>query len=295
ITFERAGGEKAMLASLDRICAETTQAIKDGYSLVILSDRSMDYEKVALPSLLAVGAVHHHLVKTNSRTRIGVVLETGEAREVHHHAMLVGYGADAINPYLAFETLWELRAQKKIDVKDDKAVVKNYIKAVDKGLLKVMSKMGISTLQSYKGAQIFEAVGLNAEVIERSFVGTSSKVDGVGLGVLAQEAIRRHEIGFPPRKESKPLPVLPNGGQYQWRKDGERHLFNPEVISALQMATRAEQGSASARPSFARYSKQIDNQSGSLCTLRGLFKLKTAPAPISIDEVEPAKEIVKRF
>ncbi len=292
----------ALVAALDRICAQTTQAIHDGFGLVILSDRAMDIDHIALPSLLAVGAVHHHLVKTNARTRIGIVLETGEAREIHHHAMLVGYGADAINPYLAFETLWELRAEGKIDAKaapDDKAVVKNYIKAVDKGLLKVMSKMGISTLQSYKGAQIFEAVGLNADVIDRSFVGTASKIDGVGLEVLAKEAHRRHEIGFPPRAESRPLPVLPNGGQYSWRKDGERHLFSPEVIATLQQATAAETHSHSARESYARYAKQINEQSGALCTLRGLFRLKNAgeigQTPVPIHEVEPAKEIVKRF
>ncbi len=299
IVFHRAGGEKAMLAALNSICEQTTKAIRDGYSLVILSDRALDYDHVALPSLLAVGAVHHHLVKTNSRTRIGIVLETGEAREVHHHALLVGYGADAINPYLAFETLWELRALGRLDVKDDPTVVKNYIKAVDKGLLKVMSKMGISTIQSYKGAQIFEAIGLNQEVITRSFVGTVSRVEGVGLDVLAREAIRRHEIGFPERHESMPLPVLPNGGQYHWRKDGERHLFSPEVISALQQATWTDQGSQSSREAYARYAKQINDQSGALCTLRGLFKFKTGAgelgAQIPLDEVEPAKEIVKRF
>jgi glutamate synthase (NADPH/NADH) large chain len=291
-----AGAE--LSAALERICAETTKAIAEGYSLVILSDRAMDFEHVAIPSLLAVGAVHHHLVKTNSRTRIGLVLETGEAREVHHHAMLVGYGADAINPYLAFETLWELRAQKKIapaNAKDDKTLAKNYIKAVDKGLLKVMSKMGISTLQSYKGAQIFEAIGLNEDVIARSFVGTASKVDGVGMDVLAKEAVRRHEIGFPARHESKSLPVLPNGGQYHWRKDGENHLFSPDVISNLQQATAGDQSSASVREAYARYSKAINDQSGALCTLRGLFKVKTSVSPVSIDEVEPAKEIVKRF
>jgi glutamate synthase (NADPH) large chain len=295
MVFDRAGGATAMRQALDRICEETTQAINDGYSLVILSDRALDYGHVALPSLLAVGAVHHHLVKTNSRTRIGIVLETGETREIHHHALLVGYGADAINPYLAFETLWELRALGRIDAKDDKTVTKNYIKAVDKGLLKVMSKMGISTLQSYKGAQIFEAVGLNAEVIERSFVGTVSKIEGVGLDVLAQEAIRRHEIGFPTRTESRQLPVLPNGGQYAWRKDGERHLFSPEVISSLQQATRAEPGSHSSREAYARYAREINDQSGALCTLRGLFKLQLLDAPIPLSEVEPAQEIVKRF
>jgi glutamate synthase (NADPH/NADH) large chain len=296
IVFDRQGGYKAMLTALDSICAETTRAIADGYSVVILSDRAMDYDHVALPSLLAVGAVHHHLVKTNSRTQIGLVLETGEAREIHHHAMLVGYGADAINPYLAFETLWELRAQSKLDVKDDKTIVKNYIKAVDKGLLKVMSKMGISTLQSYKGAQIFEAIGLNADVIGRSFAGTSSKIDGVGFDVLANEAIRRHEIGFPARQEAKPLPVLPNGGQYHWRKDGEKHLFSPEVISSLQQATQGpDRNSNSARESYARYAKAINDQTGALCTIRGLFRIKNAAEPIPLEQVEPAKEIVKRF
>jgi glutamate synthase (NADPH) large chain len=294
IVFDRKGGERAFVAALDRICAQTTQAIRDGYSLVILSDRTLDYDHVALPALLAVGAVHHHLVKTNSRTQIGLVLETGEAREIHHHALLVGYGADAINPYLAFESLWDLRAEGRLDVKDDKTAVKNYIKAVDKGLLKVMSKMGISTLQSYKGAQIFEAIGLNLEVIQRSFVGTVSRVEGVGLDVLAKEAIRRHEIGFPERQESRALPLLPNGGQYQWRKDGERHLFNPEVISSLQQATWTEPGSHTSRDAYARYAKQINEQTGALCTLRGLFKFK-AGTPVPLAEVEPAREIVKRF
>jgi glutamate synthase (NADPH) large chain len=296
IVFDRKGGERAFLAALDRICAQTTQAIRDGYSLVILSDRALDYDRVALPALLAVGAVHHHLVKTNSRTQIGLVLETGEAREVHHHALLIGYGADAINPYLAFESLWDLRAQGRLDVKDDRTATKNYIKAVDKGLLKVMSKMGISTLQSYKGAQIFEAIGLNMEVIRRSFTGTVSRVEGVGLDVLAKEAIRRHEIGFPERQESRSLPVLPGGGQYQWRKDGERHLLNPETISALQQATWSETGSINSREAYARYARAINDQAGALCTLRGLFKFKSpTEGPVPLAEVEPAKEIVKRF
>ncbi len=295
IVFDRDGGKDALLESLSRICNETTQAIKDGYSIVILSDRAMDFQKVAIPSLLAVGAVHHHLVRTNSRTRIGIVLETGEAREVHHHGLLVGYGADAINPYLAFETLWELRAQKKLEAKDDKALVKNYIKAVGKGMLKVMSKMGISTLQSYKGAQIFEAIGLNSTVIDRCFAGTVSKIDGVGFDVLAAEAVRRHEIGFPRRTESKPLQLLPNGGQYHWRKDGERHLFSPETIATLQQATHSEPGSAGSREAYTRYAKSVNDQAGSLCTIRGLFKFKAGANPIPLEEVEPAQDIVKRF
>ena len=291
-------GER-MVAALERICAEASQAIKDGYSTVILSDRNIDPEHVAIPSLLAVGAVHHHLVRKNARTRLGIVLESGEAREVHHQCMLVGYGADAINPYLAFETLWELRAQKIITLtpgkgeekySPDDLIVKHYQKAVAKGMLKVMAKMGISTLQSYKGAQIFEAVGLNTDVIARAFAGTVSKIDGVGFDVLATEAIRRHEIGYPVRRESRELPVLPSGGQYQFRREGERHLFNPETISNLQQATRTN-----SREAYAAYAKHINDQSAGLCTIRGLFKINKSTTPVPIEEVESAKDIVKRF
>jgi glutamate synthase (NADPH/NADH) large chain len=292
ILFDRAGGDKAMTKALDRICDQATQAIKDGYSIVVLSDRGIDYNHVALPALMACGAVHHHLIRQESRTRLGIVLETGEAREVHHHCALIGYGADAINPYLAFETLSGMRNDGLFLDKsfDDAKLGKQYVKAVHKGMLKVMAKMGISTLQSYKGAQIFEAVGLNFNVIDRCFVGTASKIDGVDFDVLAKEAIRRHEIGFPARTESKALPVLPNGGQYQWRKDGEAHLFNPETISALQESARTN-----SRDAYARYTRLVDDQSTHLCTLRGLFKMKTAGTPVLLEEVEPAKEIVKRF
>ncbi len=292
ILFDRDGGEKAMKAALDSICQQATAAIKDGYSIIVLSDRNMSYERVALPALLACGAVHHHLVRQEARTRLGLVLETGEAREVHHHCMLIGYGADAINPYLAFETLMGLRNDGLfIDATyDDAKIIKHYGKAVHKGMLKVMAKMGISTIQSYKGAQIFEAVGLNSTVINRCFVGTPSKIAGVAFDVLAQEAIRRHEIGFPARTESKSLPVLPAGGQYQWRKDGEAHLFNPETIAALQDSARSN-----SREAYARYIKLVNDQSTALCTLRGLFKIKSVAEPILLEEVEPAKEIVKRF
>jgi glutamate synthase (NADPH) large chain len=292
ILFDRAGGDKAMVTALDRICEEATEAIKDGYSIIVLSDRGISYNKVALPALLACGAVHHHLIREEARTRLGIVLETGEAREVHHHCALIGYGADAINPYLAYETLIGMRNEGLFLDKsfDDAKLWKHYVKAVHKGMLKVMAKMGISTVQSYKGAQIFEAVGLNFNVIDRCFVGTASKIDGVDFDVLAKEAIRRHEIGFPARKESKPLPVLPNGGQYQWRKDGEAHLFNPETISALQESARTN-----SRDAYARYTRLVDDQSTNLCTLRGLFKVKTAATPVLLEEVEPAKEIVKRF
>ncbi len=218
IVFDRAGREQAMLAALDRICAEAAQAIQEGYSLILLSDRAVDDTHVALPALLATGAVHHHLVRRNARTRLGIIVETGEPREVHHFCMLIGYGADAVNPYLAFETLWELRATGRIDPKkyDADKLVKNYLKAVDLGLLKVMSKMGISTIQSYKGAQIFEAVGLNKQVIERCFAGTASRIDGVGFDVLANEgaAPPRNRLphpqgdGQPSRPtQRRPIPV----------------------------------------------------------------------------------------
>ncbi len=289
--FDRNGGENAMTDALDRICRETSQAIDQGYPLVVLTDRGMDETHVALPALLACGAVHHHLVRHGTRTRVGLILETGEAREVHHHAMLIGYGADAINPYLAFETLWNLRRDGLIDSAiDDDKLIKNYIKALGKGLFKVMSKMGISTLQSYKGAQIFEGIGLHRNVIDRCFVGTSSRIDGVDFPVLTREALRRHAIGYPHEKGEVRLQVLPEGGQYAWRKNGEQHLLNPESIASLQEAARGN-----SREAYARYAKLINEQSGHLCTLRGLFKLKAGDAPVMLAEVEPASEIVKRF
>jgi glutamate synthase (NADPH/NADH) large chain len=295
ILFQRhahGGSAQALQNALDRISREASQAIREGYSLVILSDRGVSADYVPIPALLACGAVHHHLIREGTRTRIGIVLETGEAREVHHHCLLVGYGADAVNPYLAFETLWDLTRDNTLDGRKftDEKLVKHYIKAVGKGLLKVMSKMGISTLQSYKGAQIFEAVGLNCQVIDHCFTATSSRVEGVGFDVLAMEAIHRHEIGFPMRKEAARLPVLPSGGQYQWRDDGERHMYNPLTIAQLQEATNTN-----SREAYERFTEMIDKQSQQLCTLRGLFKLKAAAQPVPIEEVEPAREIVKRF
>src|SRR4051794_7086446 len=210
ITYAREEGEAGLTKRLDRICREAEQAIEKGYSLIVLSDRGVSAERVPVSSLLAIGAVHHHLVRQAKRTRIGIILESGEAREVHHHCLLVGYGADAINPYTAFEALWQAQRDGLLpaNYSDDK-IVHSYQKAVAKGMLKVMSKMGISTLQSYKGAQIFEAVGLNEDVVEKCFAGTASRIKGVGLDVLAQEALRRHEIGYPARPEQRLL-LLPN-------------------------------------------------------------------------------------
>ena len=294
-TFQRhaeGGPTEALHNALDRICREATRAIEKGDSLVILSDRRVSADRVAIPALLACGAVHHHLVRDGTRTRLGIVIESGEAREIHHHCLLIGFGADAINPYLAFESLWGLTRNGTLSGEkfSDEKLVKNYIKAVGKGILKVMSKMGISSIQSYKGAQIFESVGLNCEVIDQCFASTPSRIEGVGFDALASESVRRHEIGFPIRKEETPLPVLPSGGQYQWRKGGERHMYNPVTIAHLQEAAHTNSVEA-----FERFTELIDGDAQQRCTLRGLFMLKHADQPVPLEEVEPAKEIVKRF
>ncbi len=290
ITFPRSEGKQGLLNTLDRICQEAGEAIDEGDSLLVLSDRASGLDRVPVSALLACGAVHHYLVRNEQRTRIGIVVETAEAREVHHHCLLVGYGADAINPYCAFETLWQCRADGLLnDEWCDERVVAAYRMAVKKGMLKVMAKMGISTLQSYKGAQIFEAVGLNQEVIERCFVGTASRIKGVGLDVLAEEAIRRHDLGYPERVEDEQLPVLPNEGQFHWRAGGEKHAWNPHSISRLQSAARTGDRSA-----YDEFKDMINEQNRRDCYLRGLLKFKPGNA-IPLEEVEPASEIVKRF
>ena len=292
ITYPGSEGEEGLSAALDRISAEAEDAIDSGYSLAILSDRAVEPGRVAVSSLLACGAAHHHLVKQAKRTRIGIILETAEAREVHHHCLLIGYGADAINPYLAFEALWQSRREGLFpDEYSDEKIVAGYRKGVAKGMLKVMAKMGISTLQSYKGAQIFEAVGIQDEVIDRCFCGTASRIQGVGFDVLAAEAHRRHAVGYPATEGVQPA-VLNNPGEYHWRATGERHMWNPESISEIQMAARSNDPDA-----YSRFSKLVNESDRSRCTLRGLleFKPEAGPGPISIDEVEPASEIVKRF
>jgi glutamate synthase (NADPH/NADH) large chain len=291
ITYDRSEGEAGLVNRLERICRDAEQAIEQGYSIVVLSDRGVSADRVPVSSLLAVGAVHHHLIRAAKRTRIGIILESGEAREVHHHCLLVGYGADAINPYLAFESLWQAQRDGLLpaDYTDDK-IVHGYQKAVAKGMLKVMSKMGISTLQSYKGAQIFEAVGLDEDVINRCFVGTASRIKGINFTVLAKESLRRHEIGFPTRAEQR-LPVLPNFGEFHWRAEGERHMWDPTSIADLQMAARENSADA-----YHRFSKHANEDATRKCALRGLLKFKTGvQKAIPISEVEPAKEIVKRF
>ncbi len=292
MTFEKAAGAAGMREAIDRICQEASDAIENGFSIIILSDRNISASRMALSSLIACGAVHHHLVATHQRTRIGIVLESGEAREVHHHCLLVGYGADAINPYVAFESLWQAQQDGLLDTSeysDIHKIVEAYKKGVAKGMLKVMAKMGISTLQSYKGAQIFEAVGLADEIIDRCFVGTASRVQGVAFDVLFEETKIRHEIGFPPRAENL-IPVLPNPGDFHWRKEGDTHMWDPESIANLQIAARTN--NEDAYWAFANHANKVATHKA---TFRGLMEFRFAAEPIDIDEVEPATEIVKRF
>ncbi len=294
ITFPRGEGKAGMTAALDRICAEAEAAIDDGFSLIVLSDREINADRVPVSSLIACGGVHHHLVHQAKRTRIGIVLETGEAREVHHHCLLVGYGADAINPYLAFESLFQARRDDLLDADeftDDDKIVAAYRKGVAKGMLKVMAKMGISTLQSYKGAQIFEALGLRDEVVDRCFAGTASRVQGVDFQVLAEESLRRHALGYP-ADENDRLNALPNPGDFHWRAEGERHMWDPMAIADVQVAARANDEDA-----YWRFSKHANQSAKAAAALRGLLKFKenVNGGPIPLDEVEPAKEIVKRF
>ncbi len=286
--FPAREGAAGLERAIEKLCRQASQAIERGYTILILSDRGVDLEHAPIPSLLATAAVHHHLVRQGTRTKAGLVIETGDAREVHHCALLMGYGAGAINPYLAFETLEDMIRQGLLPGLEREKAVKNYIKALNKGILKVMSKMGISTIQSYCGAQIFEAVGLNREFVDRYFTWTPSRIGGVGLDVIAEEAIQRHRRAFPDRLVTKP--DLEWGGEYQWRRDGEYHLFNPDTVFKLQHATRSGQYQI-----FKEYTELVDNQSRNLCTLRGLFDFKWAEEPIPLEEVEPVESIVKRF
>lgn len=289
-TWEKLSGTSGLLPALKRICQEVEQAIDDGYALVVLSDRGCNAERVAISSLLVVGAVHNHLVSQEKRTQIGLIIESGEAREVHHFCLLTGYGADAINPYLAFEAIRDAKDHGHLkDNYDERKIVRTYRKAVYKGMLKVMGKMGISTLASYKGAQIFEALGLAEDVINMCFRGTSSRIKGVDFEILAEEHLRRHEMGFPTRNESTPLPVLPNLGLVHWRHDGEQHAWNPLTIAEIQQAARA--GDKNAYTRFAQLTNESEHRQG---TLRGLLRFKQGH-PVPLEEVEPASEIVKRF
>jgi len=287
IRFSVRDGGAGLREALDAVCAAASQAIADGATILVLSDRDIDETYAPIPSLLAVGAVHHHLIRAGLRTRCGLALESGEPREVMHFALLVGYGCAAVNPYLAFETLAEMIDSNVVrGVAPDEAV-EHYVKAVTKGLLKVASKMGISTVQSYRGAQIFEAIGLNRELVDRYFTWTPSRIEGIGLDIIAEECAARHHHAF----EISPSldGDLDVGGQYQWRRRGEFHMYNPESIAKLQHAVR--KGSY---PLFKEYTRLVDDSSREISTLRGLLRFKPAK-PIPIEHVEPANEIVKRF
>ncbi len=293
ITYPSQQGAKGMEAAVKLLCDRAEAAVHGGYNIIILSDRMVGPDRIPVPALLATAAVHHHLIRKGLRTSVGLVVETGEAREVHHFACLAGFGAEAINPYLAFETLVAMKADMEFpDEVDETEIVKRYIKAVDKGLLKVMSKMGISTYQSYCGAQIFDAVGLSSTFVEQFFFGTATTIGGAGLPEIAEETVRRHREAF--RKSAVLRKFLDVGGEYNLRQRGEDHVWTPDAVADLQHAVRLN-----AKDRFEAYTKRIDEQENKFSTIRGLFHIKTAAEagrkPVSIDEVEPAVDIVKRF
>jgi glutamate synthase (NADPH) large chain len=278
----------ALSQAMDDLCRRASDAVAAGFNILILSDRGVGPRSAPIPSLLATAGVHHHLVREGTRTRCALVIESGDAREVHHVSLLLGYGAGVVNPYVAFETIDDMIAHGMLPgIERDKAIT-HYIKALNKGVLKVMSKMGISTLQSYCGAQIFEAIGLSAELIDRYFTHTMSRVGGIGIDIIAEEVRLRHERAFG-RQPVRPQELEP-GGEYQWRRDGEYHLFNPETVFKLQHATRSGQFTI-----FKEYTTAVDRQNEHRATLRGLFRLKPAGPPVPLDEVEPAEAIFKRF
>ncbi|HEY0044104.1 MAG TPA: glutamate synthase large subunit [Allosphingosinicella sp.] len=284
-TWPEGGGGKALEAALQRLCWEATEAVLADINVLILSDRNVDRDRVPIPAALATGAVHHHLIRQGLRMQTGLVVETGEAREVHHFCVLAGYGAEAVNPYLAFETLEALRLKGDVPLSGEE-VRKNYIKAVGKGMLKVMSKMGISTYQSYCGAQIFDAVGLSTPFIEKYFTGTATMIEGAGIDQVAEEAARRHREAFA-RQAPEALPI---GGTYAYRIGGEDHAWNPETVSNLQHAVRGN-----IPEKYRLFAEHLNEQSRRLLTIRGLIDLKPAGAPVPIEEVEPAADLVKRF
>ena len=289
--FPAAEGGEGLCRRLDEINAEVSAAIEEGARLIVLSSRGVDADRAPIPSLLLTGAVHQHLVKERSRTRVGLIVEAGDAREVHHVALLVGYGAAAVNPYLAMATVEDLAARGDIPGVDPATAAKNLVKALGKGVRKTMSKMGVSTVASYTGAQIFEAVGLGRDVVDACFTGTSSRLGGVGFDVLAEEVLAHHRRAFPADGVRANHRSLVTGGEYQWRREGEVHLFNPQTVFRLQHSTR--QGRYDI---FKQYTEAVDSQAHRLATLRGLFTFKEGVRPpVPIDEVEPVEEIVKRF
>jgi glutamate synthase (ferredoxin) len=285
--FDRGHGTQGLEWALEKLCHQASAAVAEGYDIFILSDREMSEYRVPIPALLAVSAVHHHLTREGTRTQVGFVLEAGEPREVHHFALLLGYGATAINPYLAFETIHDRIRQKFLDVSETNAV-RNYVKSVTKGVVKIMSKMGISTIRSYQGAKIFEALGINAETIEKYFTGTPTPIGGIGLEEIAEEALMRHRQAF--FSQSAGSDALETGGNYQWRSGGETHLFNPATIHSLQKACRAGDYEI-----FKTYSRLINDQEKSFVTLRSLLRFKTNRESVPLEEVEPIENILARF
>ena len=289
--FPIAGGGKSLVAKIEEIRTEVSAAIEGGARIIVLSDRDGDAENAPIPSLLLTSAVHHHLIREKTRTKVGLVVESGEVREVHHVALLIGFGAAAVNPYLAMESAEDLVRQGVVTGITPEKAVRNLIKSLGKGVLKVMSKMGVSTIASYTGAQVFEAIGLSKEVVDEYFVGATSRLGGIGIEIIAQETIKRHHVAYPPGGEIPGSKKLQIGGEYQWRRDGEPHLFDPETVFTLQHATRSKRFDV-----FKRYTNRVDEQSRRLMTLRGLFQFKEGVRqPIPIDQVEPASEILKRF
>ncbi|MFE3524644.1 glutamate synthase large subunit [Streptomyces sp. NPDC059161] len=295
--YRVSGGGDALAARIEAICKETDAAIEAGARLIVLSDRHSDAEHAPIPSLLLTAAVHHHLIRTKQRTQVGLLVEAGDVREVHHVALLIGYGAAAVNPYLAMESVEDLvRAGTFIEGLEPEQAIRNLIYALGKGVLKVMSKMGISTVASYRGAQVFEAVGLEEAFVQKYFIGTATKIGGAGLDVVAEEVAARHAKAYPASGVPSAHRALEIGGEYQWRREGEPHLFDPETVFRLQHATRTKRYDI-----FKKYTDRVNEQSERLMTLRGLFAIKTNKGsdsdrpPIPIDEVEPVSEIVKRF
>jgi glutamate synthase (NADPH/NADH) large chain len=286
--FDPSEGAAGLERAMDDLCRQARAAVASGTTLIVLSDRGIDRAHAPIPSLLATAGVHHHLVREGTRTLCSLIVESGEAREVHHMALLLGYGAAAVNPYLAFETIENLILEGVISDVELREACQHYIKSCTKGVLKVMSKMGISTLQSYRGAQIFEAVGLEKSFVDRYFTWTTSRVGGIGIGTVAEEVMRRHARAFPERGREEDM--LESGGEYQWRRDGEYHLFNPETVFKLQHATRSGQYAI-----YREYAKLVNDQNRQRATLRGLFDLKPAGPPIAIEEVEGVERIFKRF
>lgn len=287
--FRANGKPGALKSALDRICRYAVDAVEDGFKVLILQDRAIDSDHAPIPSLLAVSAIHHHLIRKGMRGQVGVIVEAGDAWEVHHFACLIAFGATAINPYLALSSIRDMKETGKLQTPlTEDELKKNYIKAVNEGLLKVFSKMGISTLQSYQGAQIFEILGINHEVVEKYFTGATSRIEGMGLDEIAKEALAKHYFAF--SKKDVPVDRLPVGGVYQWKRKGEFHLFNPQTIHLLQHATRTNDYAT-----FKKYSRLVNEQGEKACTLRSLFRFRKLRPSISIDEVEPAENIYKRF